>query len=868
VGSRPQSGGIFPKKSPCLDVVRGLALTMLAAVVSAPAQTGGGGVSLTGKLIDPSDAPTPGVLVRLGASGFRAERLTGEAGDFRFDGLPPGDYLLEALAPGFDPVAQRVRIGSRSPQPLLIRLKLAALREELSVFGDDRSIAAAPASNADTLSVERPMLDRLPFLDLDYVGALSRFLDPGAPGEAEPSKVVDGMEMRNTGVTASAIQEIRINNNPYTAEFPRWSRRRIEVTTKTSADGFHGTLNFLLRDYRLNARDAFARERPREQRRLAEGSLFGPVGGGRKTSFLFSGMRQEDDLVAIVFARDLRGPVYENVPAPQVVSLASLRISHAFSDQQAVFWQYNFHDRWQNNSGVGGITLAEAGLHSRFREDEFTFHHRAVLSPRALSQFRVLVGRYWAPARSNLDAPRVVVTDAWAGGGAQMDRLATEAHRSLTWIMTHTAGKRTFKYGVNIPAWTRRGLSDRTFRRGAFSYASLDDLAAGRPFAVVLQRGEPRTVFVEKNAGGFVQQEWQVRPNFSLAAGLRYDWQNYFRDHDNFGPRLALAWAPSKNRRTVIRAGAGSFFERSGPSVLADIARFDGVRLHRYVLTGPLIPPDGNLDGPLGAPSSIHRLDRGAELPSLFQFNFGVERQLASKTTLAVNYVGVRGSHQFRSRDANAPLPPEFAARPDPGVNVLRHIESAGRLASNALEVTLRGALARRVTGLAQYVYGKTMTDTGGLYWYPANSFAPEGEWGRADTDRRHQLQFLGTLALHRWANFGLSLSLLSGIPFNVTTGRDENRDGQPMDRPPGVTRNSGRGPGLASVDLRWHRDWRLSPSRKDKSPLLTCAVDAFNVGNRVNYQNYIGALTSPFFGRAVGSHPARRLQAGLRLQF
>lgn len=216
---------------------------MLAAGVTAPAQTGGGGVSLTGVLIDPSEAPTPGVLLRLTARGFRVERLSGEGGEFRVDGLPPGEYLLEAFAPGFDPVAQRVRIGARSPQPLLLRLKLAALREELSVFGDDRSIAAAPASNADTLSVERPMLDRLPFLDLDYVGALSRFLDPGNPGDAEPSKVVDGMEMRHTGVSASAIQEIRINNNPYTAEFPRWSRRRIEVTTKTSADAFHGTLN-------------------------------------------------------------------------------------------------------------------------------------------------------------------------------------------------------------------------------------------------------------------------------------------------------------------------------------------------------------------------------------------------------------------------------------------------------------------------------------------------------------------------------------------------------------------------------------------------------------------------------------------------
>jgi hypothetical protein len=267
-------------------------------------------------------------------------------------------------------------------------------------------------------------------------------------------------------------------------------------------------------------------------------------------------------------------------------------------------------------------------------------------------------------------------------------------------------------------------------------------------------------------------------------------------------------------------------------------------------------------------PASVARLEPGAELPQVFQFSAGFERQLANKTTLAVNYVGTRGRYQLRSRDANTPLPPGFGARPDPAVNVLRMIESASRLEGNALEVTVRGTLGPKVTGLAQYTFGRTLTDTGGVNWFPANSFDPRGEWGRSDTDRRHQFNFLGTAALHRWLNLGLSVSLLSGIPFNITTGRDDNRDGLANDRPPGISRNMGGGPDFVGVDLRWFREVRLRPSAKESSPAATFSLDAFNVLNCVNYQNYLGALSSPLFGKPAGAWPARRLQLGFRFQF
>ena len=70
------------------------------------------------------------------------------------------------------------------------------------------------------------------------------------------------------------------------------------------------------------------------------------------------------------------------------------------------------------------------------------------------------------------------------------------------------------------------------------------------------------------------------------------------------------------------------------------------------------------------------------------------------------------------------------------------------------------------------------------------------------------------------------------------------------------------------SLPRRRYRDFRLRPLMKDKSPAFTTAIDAVNLFNRVNYQGYIGALSLPFYGRAVASLPPRRLQLSLRFQF
>jgi hypothetical protein len=867
-----------------------LVLAILSGfVIPLAAQNSQPTLVLSGAITDPSGVAVGGIEVQLEAAAGRRRALTSPAGVYTFPNLQPGVYALRVNLEGFKAVERRIDASSGRAIRVNIRLELAERKEELTIPGQDNGVTTEVGENRDAISVERRLLDDLPVADLDYIAALSRFLDNSGVGGGD-SLIVDGVEMRNAGVSPSAIQEIKINENPYTAEYPRWSRRRIEVITKTATDSYHGTFNYLFRDASLNARPAFATVRPPERRNIWEGSLFGPVGKKGKSAFLLSGMRENDDLYAIVFAQTPKGLRSETTPTPDRNTMASLRLSHRFNDKHSAFWQVNFQDQHQNNLGVGGTVLPEAGSRYRFREDEFIFNHQGVLSSQLLSQFRILVGRYWAPLKSNTAGQRLVVTDAFVGGGAQTDSLRTEFHTAIAWILTQTQGKHTLKYGLNIPDWSRRGFADTSYALGSFSFASLGDFENQRPFLATVQRGNPRAIFIEKNVGVFLQDEWKVRNNLSLSFGLRYDWQGVFGDRNNFAPRLAFAWSPDKSRKFVLRGGGGFFFDRSGPYPVWDLIRYNGMRLRRYVVNDPAFP--NLLDEAFLSPLPIMevRRDPTAGLPLMMQFSGGFERQLTQKTTLAVNFIGLRGVQQFRSRDLNAPLAPAFADRPEQNRNIVRQIESSGRIEGNALEITLRGSLGPKITGLAQYTFGKTMADfdgyagyrgtfaresqyafgqtlsnAGAAVWFPANSRTFEGEWGRTDMDRRHQFNMLATGKFHKWVNLGLSASLLSGVPYNITTGSDDNRDGLAFDRPAGVSRNTGIGPGLAGVDVRWFREFR---SQKREALALIISADAFNVFNRVNLQNFVGALSSPFFGRPVGALPPRRIQLGARIQF
>jgi outer membrane receptor protein involved in Fe transport len=827
--------------------------------------------SLTGVVLDQAGAAIAGAKVELKVGNtLQCSATTDQSGSFRFNRVRPADYQLQVTSEGFEPATVDVNVGAQPPAPLQISLAVAGLRLETTVTSETAQINTEAGDNQDSVALTEQSLSNLPVFDEDYVGAMSRFLDPGSVGTSGATLVVNGMEVNNLGVSSSAIKEIKINQDPYSAEFQRPGRGRIEVTTKPGSTDYHGTFNFIFRDAHFNARDPFALVRPPEQRRIYEGYLSGPVRRSKKTSFLLSVNRNDEDLQSVVFAQGPAGSIQLNVPAPVRNLLFAAQISHALSETNTFSIRYSYLKESTINQGVGGTILPEAGINYRNMEQEINYSQQTVFSPKLVNNFRLLLGVERQSNASLSLKPKIVVLDAFTGGGTQADQLRTEYHAQMMEMLSYSTGKHLLKGGINIPDLSRRGLNNNTNSTGTFYFSSLSDYQQQRPFSFIQQQGNGHVVFLEKQFGLFVQDAYHLRKNLMLSVGLRYDWQNYFHDNNNFAPRFSFAYAPGNSQKTVIRGGAGLFNDRSGARPIQDILLFNGSRLRLYVLPNPGYPDPLSSGASLtGQPVSVTRLEPSINIPYLIQYSFGVERQLQKSTTLTVTYLGSRGFDQFRSRDINAPLPPAYAARPDASIGVLREIESSGRRVSDSLEVSLRGHVTRFFNGMAQYRLAASHDDTSGINYFPPNAYNLSGEWSRSDFDRRHRFELLGTLNPDKLFNLGVSLSLYSGLPYTLTTGLDEFHTGTANARPAGVSRNSLEGPGYVDLDLRWSRELSLiKGKKKDEGVKGTIALDAFNVLNKVNYVSYVGNLRSPFFGQAVAAQPPRRLQLSFRLKF
>jgi len=842
------------------------------------------GVAVNGTIEDAAGSPLSGA--RVSVSGEVAEKREAESdgnGRFAFDDVAPGRYVIRVQASAYLPLEMPLEVTRQAPRPLKIRMKLG-IDEEVTVedVTPDQEHTAA-ANNADTLSLHEDFIQGLPTTPgaQGIADLVSSFVSPAAQGTGGASILVDGAEDSALTIPSDAIRRIKVNRDPYSTEYRRPGKGRIEILTQDgSRRRFKGGVTFTWRTSAFDARNALSGTRQEVNRRSLQMSFGGPLwkkpGAHGAGSFFVGGEYLTGVEDKVVAAQTLSGPLNAAVPARDRLTSAVARVDQRSGLHRASL-RYYYASESNTNRQVGGLRLAEQGYDGRDGPEHTVQAASTLISSRYINdvQFTLAMRKHREGRLAR--GPALNVNGAFMGGEPQVDRVGDRTRLELRNVGTLVLGPHTFRFGGGV---RRDALSetDSSGFGGVFEFASLEDFSRERPFVFRVSRGTPRLSLVSWETEVFAQDEIKLGDPLRLMIGARYDRSSEIHDRDNVAPRMALAYSPG-SQKTVFRTGFGVFYERL-PSWISERRLLeDNTRVHSLVVVHPSYP-DPFLAGEMSlVPPSVFRTAADLRTPYMVEASAAWERQLGRWTFMTIEYAFMRGFQLFRLRDVNAPLP-ETGLRPDPSLRNVLEIGSSGRMSSHALTFTYRGQVGHHFKATAQYTLARTRNDVPGAgadsgagpyLGLPADNYDLDKEYGRADFDHRHRVSLAGILELPFRIQIGALLKYKSAAPFDITTGRDDNGDTYANDRPPGVRRNAGHGPAFTQLDLRLTKAIRTAspfPGEKQRRGSIQVVLDAFNLLNQVNYGPYVGAMTSPFFGQAVVAKVPRTFQFAARYSF
>jgi hypothetical protein len=934
------------------------ATVLHAEIGFAGAQTS---ATITGQIRDQSGASIPHANVRL-TQGERTIQttLTKSDGTYVLTGIAAGRYRIQVEAAGFSPTDSfPLDVGTADSKLLNLTLLVKPIEERVEVNSDQpERLSIERTENADQLAISRKQLDALPDDPDDLQADLLALAGP-AVGPDGPQLIVDGFTKSRLPPKHS-IREVRINQDPFSAEHDRLGFGRIEVFTNPASNKLHGQIFFNVEDSALNSRNPYAVNKPSAQTRRYGGNLTGPI--SQKLAYSIDLERRQISDTAVIDARVLDAaldPVTfrHSVLAPSQRTSFSLRLDDQWNAKNSLTAQYSWFDSQQDNGGIGKIALPSTAYSSHIGEHLFQVSNTFVLSPRAVNEFRAQYSKYAPTFATGNRSPTISVLDSFVGGGASIGPSRTSQNRFeiLNYTSVSTRAQ-VVRFGARFRATLLSDTSSQNFN-GNFIFAGglaprlnaqnrLVGNASGQPNLITINSLERyrRTLLFSRQGlsdslirelgggasqfllssgnaaaslsaldlGLFAEDTWRIRPNFTVGFGLRYEVQNHLADWTDFAPRLSLAWAvpggSAKTRKVVLRLGSGFFYDRYSENLVLQTTRFNGTTQNQFLFNNPnffpTVPALAAL--PLLQPiETIRRADAGLRAPRIFEGAAGMEFQLPLKSVVSLTYRTTRGIHLLRSRNTTAPFPvvpsvSSESARPIGNVNTFTY-ESAGILNQHEFLAKIESHFTPDLSIFAQYTYGRALDNTNGPGWFPANQYDLSTEYGRSATDVRHRFFFSGTAK----APFGLQVSpfiiVHSGLPFNITTGRDANGDSLFTDRPamafdlskvgvvvtrfgafdpnppPGqrmIPRNFGSGSSYFTVSLRLAREFSIGrlliPTRMERPYKLRLSVSARNLLNTPNPGLPIGNLASPLFGLsnsiAYSSGPDR--QAGNNRSF
>jgi len=329
------------------------------------------------------------------------------------------------------------------------------------------------------------------------------------------------------------------------------------------------------------------------------------------------------------------------------------------------------------------------------------------------------------------------------------------------------------------------------------------------------------------NFGFFGQDEWRVRGNLTVTAGLRWEYFGplgekhdllsnfdatgnlvqvgsptlphvYRRDLNNFAPRLGVSWNPRSN--LVVRAAYGVYYDFTPQNnLIANFTNSAGVATNPVASLAGSPFFVGGLDfnsdawtggakaGPVFTPTvnpqSIFITDLNLRTPYVQSWNLNVQRQVGSALAVEVGYVGTKGTKLTRLYDANQ----DFTNSQWSAIDVF---SGGANSTYNALQTTVRLRRLHGVSGFSTYTWGKSLDGASdGIDFnfataaFPQNSDNLKAEKGPSTFDTRHrwttavnyevpEMHFVPHVLGFGW-QLNSIITVQSGRPIGIITSND-----------------------------------------------------------------------------------------------
>jgi hypothetical protein len=702
-----------------MNLLRKVFFLTIVSIAGATAAFGQANGSIAGQVTDANGAIIPGATVTaVAADGKQKQAVTNAKGEYSITALAPGKYTLKAIAPTFGLYENtEVVVVAGEKNETFIILTAAALEEKVDVSVGDQ-VSTDPEANKDATVLKGKDLEALPD-DPDELAAALQALAGAAAGPNGGQIYIDGF-MGGQLPSKESIREIRINSNPFSAEYDRPGFGRIEILTRPGSDRFRGSFNGSFNDESLNSRNPFAANRAPTQQKRFGGNYSGPIKKG-KSSFFFDANHNMVDNNSIINALVLDPSLnivsfQQDVGVPTRRTGFSPRFDFAINDKNTIVARYNFGRGTTKNQGIGDVSLPSRAFESKNREHELRLTETMIINSKTVNETRFEFNDNRNEQTGDNSIPTIAVSAAFTGGGASIGQNFNHNKTIEVNNFTSTSfGKNmqhSFKFGGRL-RWVDVQNRSASNYAGTYSFpgffgADACDIntdtvvspleqyrckvggvvgARYNPTQFTINTGTPEIGVSQTEYGLFASNDWKVSPALLLSFGLRYENQTNIDSNLNFAPRFGFAWSPgaggSRAPRLVIRGGAGVFYERFGQGNTLNALRNNGVNqlsllvsandpdpVRRAIAVNLLAQPSFTLSGvtnPLTAAQVLAALPQSAstlrvvapdlQAPYTMQGAVSVERSfMENRLNFSTTFVSLRTLHTIRQRNINAPV--------------------------------------------------------------------------------------------------------------------------------------------------------------------------------------------------------------------